>query len=1235
MQAVAATERAKWQAYYANLPFVQADPGTEHLGEELAGIVRGLLPDGGTVLEAGCGGGWQSLALARTGLYRLTLMDFAAEALEYARRVFDANGATADFILGDAAETGTPAFDLVFNAGLLEHYNFDEQAGILRAMATKSHGYVVALVPNIQCYWYWLWRLRVSSQGGWQWGREVPLSTLAPQFAAAGLDMVSESYIGEAWTETFIRSVADSRLAADFLDIHRSKLLPRSQTCYLLVSVGRVRDASGGAPPTLRGDSAEHRNAILTAAVADSVATRMSELAAWRAKEEAAVRQHEQQLEALQTALSKAKAELFREREKYSQTEAAYEIDREAQRVRIGELSRLHRTLEADLAAARVRIDELRKIASESVNRSSSLQARLTRETDRSSALANSLERRTKQVMEVVNGFSSASEKFLAEVRGQRAWRCMLAIRKAYDLWTRRGWRGRVAALGAVRDALSGGPSLHAYELPFPSIWDDLPPDLFSTPTESGGALFAQHRSDVVVFSIFDFEFRFQRPQQIAAQLARDGHRVFWISPSRRPTGKPAFESVPLRENLWEVRLPVAPVDLYRGELSTEMAESISHSLGELYRQEGIAEAMALVQFPFWRRAALALRERFDTRVVYDCMDDWPNWTADPRISDFSLAEEAALARECDVLVATSSELARRLEVQSGRAAVRIRNGADFAFFHAASGRAPVSDIPHPIVGYYGAIADWVDVELITELASRKPQYSFLLIGAVHQCDVTRLRALPNVFMPGEQHYGTLPAFLKAFDACLLPFRSNRLTKGVDPVKVYEYLSQGKPVVATPLPELAEISHLLYPAQGVEEFSAQVDRALAEQPGTVRDDRIAFARASGWDVRAAALESAVAATYPLVSIVAVTYNSSEYLAPFIDSILANTTYPNHELIIVDNASSDETRLVLDAYAGRPNFRTLLLDRNRGFAGGNNAGIEAARGEYIVVINPDTIVTTGWLHRLLRPLLRDRSIGMSAPVTNFSGNQTRVAGRYSCLSTMQAFASNLARDRAGETLEIQVAPLLCAAISRALIEKVGMLDENYEIGMFEDDDFALRLRQAGYRIVTAEDCFIHHFGNGSFRQLTPEESNRIFEKNRTHFENKWKRKWTPHRTRPGVPAPTDADRIPVARFLAGEAAGTTSKLAPSLLRLIPDSTAVGQAINPQAGGRSALVVECGYGAPGTTIRFGDALLDTSWSAESNLLSAVLPTGFNDAPCVVRVALVNGFGESNQLLFRVIQ
>jgi hypothetical protein len=114
----------------------------------------------------------------------------------------------------------------------------------------------------------------------------------------------------------------------------------------------------------------------------------------------------------------------------------------------------------------------------------------------------------------------------------------------------------------------------------------------------------------------------------------------------------------------------------------------------------------------------------------------------------------------------------------------------------------------------------------VLEVARRRPQYSFVLIGPVTLDRIGGLKNLSNVHLLGEKPYRELPGYLRHFAVCTLPFRMNKLTRSVDPVKVYEYLSQGKPVVSTPLPDLFPISGLLYFAEGPEEFARQIDRAL-------------------------------------------------------------------------------------------------------------------------------------------------------------------------------------------------------------------------------------------------------------------------------------------------------------------------------------------------------------------------------------------------------------------------
>jgi len=161
------------------------------------------------------------------------------------------------------------------------------------------------------------------------------------------------------------------------------------------------------------------------------------------------------------------------------------------------------------------------------------------------------------------------------------------------------------------------------------------------------------------------------------------------------------------------------------------------------------------------------------------------------------------------------------------------------------------------------------------------------------------------------------------------------------------------------------------------------------------------------------------------------------------------------------------------------------------------------------------VTAGWIGRLVRHVERDRSVGVLCPVTNFAGNEIKINVNYTAFAGMEKFARELAAQNSGQKMEIRVAPLYCALMPRKVWERVGEMDTRYEIGMFEDDDLSVRVRRAGFGVYAAEDCFIHHFGQGSFSKLASETYNRIFEANRKRFEEKWNEQWVAHKTRPGV------------------------------------------------------------------------------------------------------------------------
>ena len=252
---------------------------------------------------------------------------------------------------------------------------------------------------------------------------------------------------------------------------------------------------------------------------------------------------------------------------------------------------------------------------------------------------------------------------------------------------------------------------------------------------------------------------------------------------------------------------------------------------------------------------------------------------------------------------------------------------------------------------------------------------------------------------------------------------------------------------------------------------------------------------------------------PKVSIIILTFNNLVFSQLCLYSIYCNTTYPNYEVIVVDNASTDETPAWLKIYSGtHPNLKIILNSDNTGFAGGNNQAAREATGEYLVFLNNDTVVTQGWIERLLAHLQSDPAIGLVGPVTNATGNEARIPVSYTTPAEMEAFALDCAITMSMSSFDIRMLAFYCVMTRKDQYENMGGLDERYAVGMFEDDDLAVRYHQQGLRVVCAEDVFIHHFQRVSFSKIESEKYNRIFEENRKKYEDKWGRKWQPYKLR---------------------------------------------------------------------------------------------------------------------------
>lgn len=631
-----------------------------------------------------------------------------------------------------------------------------------------------------------------------------------------------------------------------------------------------------------------------------------------------------------------------------------------------------------------------------------------------------------------------------------------------------------------------------------------------------------RRRPDVFCFSIIDWSFRFQRPQQLMLQFAAHGHRVFYlnISDFLAPNAGSKYSLRPIQlaqpvpgieNNLIEVRLATRyPLDLFDQGLGERDVESVMSAIDELRRGENINDAIGYVMMPSWGAVARAAQSRWDWQIVYDCMDEWENF---PRVKPEALALEKQLVNECDLLVVTAARLQEKWKTL-GRDSILARNAVDYDFYDRnCVPNDLLADTAHPIVGFYGAIADWFDVQLMAEIAQARPAYTFILLGGIFDVDLTPLRSLRNVKLLGQQPYETMPKYLHHFDACIIPFKVNSITEATDPVKMYEYLSGGKPVVSIRLPELEPYREHLYLAENAAEFIAQLDRAISETTPELMKTRKALARQHTWTNRYEQIDRELTQGTPRASIVIVTYNNLALTRLCLESLLRNTEYANYELIVVDNDSRDDTPRFLEQVAAKEDrVRIMLNKHNYGFARANNQGIAMSSGEYLVLLNNDTVVPPGWLSRLLRHL-GDPAVGIVGPMTNFVGNEARLTPGYQSWIEMERFAQHHTWQHDTLIADIHMLAMFCVAMRREVFETVGPLDEQFGIGMFEDDDYSLRVRQAGLRVVCAADVFVHHFGQAAFGKLIESgHYNGLFNENRQKYETKWNTVWTPHQNR---------------------------------------------------------------------------------------------------------------------------
>jgi len=239
--------------------------------------------------------------------------------------------------------------------------------------------------------------------------------------------------------------------------------------------------------------------------------------------------------------------------------------------------------------------------------------------------------------------------------------------------------------------------------------------------------------------------------------------------------------------------------------------------------------------------------------LVYDCVDEHSEYTG--LINKRTMVEmEHKLLAESDVVFVTAPGLYESKK-DYARRIYYLPNAANVKHFMKAQWEetevpAEIAGLPKPVIGFVGVIQDWIDLDLIGQTARKHPEWSVVLIGPVGAgIDVSELAGLANVHLLGRREVQVLPNYLKGFDVCLNPFKLNNLTDKVSPLKFYEYLASGKPVVTVDMPGIRDFADVVEVAAGRADFVDCIERALATENEAKKLRRLERAQEHSWESR--------------------------------------------------------------------------------------------------------------------------------------------------------------------------------------------------------------------------------------------------------------------------------------------------------------------------------------------------------------------------------------------------
>jgi len=572
----------------------------------------------------------------------------------------------------------------------------------------------------------------------------------------------------------------------------------------------------------------------------------------------------------------------------------------------------------------------------------------------------------------------------------------------------------------------------------------------------------------------------------------------------RHPRSRFLFAEIPLRPrevrdwrpprlravapNVWAIRA-IRPLPGARLQRLSDQVEAMQ--LRRAAKTLGMEHPLLWTQDP---RAATLVDLLGVDRIVYDLTDDWAAFETDPDRRAGVQQRIELLGAKAELVLACSRDLERSAGSWSNT--VRYLPNAVEAPFLVPEAPDDVERLPRPRLGYVGTLhASRLDIGLLMRMAELRPAWSFVLLGPneLSSTDTERLLGAANVHYLGIRPHAQVRSYLAALDVCLLPHHVTPFTNSLDPLKLYEYLAAGRPVIATPVRNAPDLAQHFAVAATAEEFVAESERAMAQDSPRLKAVRREAVAKETWDARAGEIETAVGlqAATPSdggVCVVIVSYNTRDLLERCLISVEAQSEVALHT-IVVDNASSDgSTALVRDRF---PDVQLIELGENVGFGRANNVAFEHCGGDYVLLLNSDAFLEPGALVELLAAAARHPRAGaVGARLHNVDGTLQRSAWPFPRGGRLLLEAVGLHRPLRSLGLiedlgtwehdEERCVDFLigaCLLLRPDALAEVGGFDEGFWL-YGEEADLQRRMTARGWEVVFAPAGVATHVGGAS-------------------------------------------------------------------------------------------------------------------------------------------------------------